>query len=450
MFSSPGKAAAETQAGTPTNYLDLYGLSKSPFGEPDSDDGYILFNSHKRTFELLVGHFVNGHGLIVLGGAEGAGKSRMLAAAGNLAGESGLRIVKLPAPALGLIDAPRLAAAIQAAANSEGADVTDLEAAIRSFLEPPRAVLVIDDIDRLTADGVAALITIVQRSTDGPGVVVATTGNLRNNPGHLELARLARAELSVTHLGPAEVRQYIERSLWIAGGTTRRLIAPDALRLIVARSNGLPGSINRLMETIFTTGFARGESLVTAKTVAATLAPSEGRKRTRQPGRAGTVVQAVAASLLVAGTVAFLYRGFSDVSVPARRPTSPQQLPPPKVERRPVERPKVEQRAELPATPVTPAQIPSPELIGALIKRGEQSLGLGDIAAARLLFQRAAEVGSAAAATALGKTYDPTFQADGADPARAADCYLRAISLGDQQAADLLKRLVARPSGPKR
>ena len=38
-------------------------------------------------------------------------------------------------------------------------------------------------------------------------------------------------------------------------------------------------------------------------------------------------------------------------------------------------------------------------------------LALGDISAARLLYERAAALGSAKAATALGKTYDPAFLA---------------------------------------
>ena len=44
-----------------------------------------------------------------------------------------------------------------------------------------------------------------------------------------------------------------------------------------------------------------------------------------------------------------------------------------------------------------------------LMKRGNEALDLGDIASARLLFQRAAAGGNAAAAVAIGKTYDRNF-----------------------------------------
>ena len=86
--------------------------------------------------------------------------------------------------------------------------------------------------------------------------------------------------------------------------------------------------------------------------------------------------------------------------------------------------------------------------IGWLLARGEAMLGRGDIMAARHLFQRAADHGSARAATQVGKTFDPTFldtQAVGLQPdtARAVAWYRRALALGDKEAMDLLRVLVA-------
>jgi hypothetical protein len=56
--------------------------------------------------------------------------------------------------------------------------------------------------------------------------------------------------------------------------------------------------------------------------------------------------------------------------------------------------------------PKQPAAMDDNE-ISALIKRGNNLLKEGDFAAARLLFERAANAGSAEAALALGSTYDP-------------------------------------------
>jgi TPR repeat protein len=88
-------------------------------------------------------------------------------------------------------------------------------------------------------------------------------------------------------------------------------------------------------------------------------------------------------------------------------------------------------------------------MIGLLTQRGDAALAVGDIIAARLLYERAAAMGSATAATAAGKTYDLNFllRADThgirPDPATAATWYRRAAALGDPQARILLGRLEA-------
>lgn len=89
----------------------------------------------------------------------------------------------------------------------------------------------------------------------------------------------------------------------------------------------------------------------------------------------------------------------------------------------------------------------APAMIAALTRRGDQMLAIGDISAARLLYERAAAAGSGAAALALGRTYDPAAMAQlGArglrpDPETAAAWYRRAQALGEQEAEPLLRAL---------
>ena len=74
----------------------------------------------------------------------------------------------------------------------------------------------------------------------------------------------------------------------------------------------------------------------------------------------------------------------------------------------------------------------------------------GDIASARLFFQRAADEGLADAALAMGATFDPgeltKLKAHGlrADAGEARRWYERAAELGSGEAIDRLKRLGAR------
>ena len=74
-------------------------------------------------------------------------------------------------------------------------------------------------------------------------------------------------------------------------------------------------------------------------------------------------------------------------------------------------------------------------------------LQLGDIASARLFYEEAVSLGSAAAKTALGRTYDPVFLATTRisgpepNPEIAAALYTEALEAGDSAARARLEEL---------
>jgi hypothetical protein len=98
----------------------------------------------------------------------------------------------------------------------------------------------------------------------------------------------------------------------------------------------------------------------------------------------------------------------------------------------------------------TRAQLDDEE-IAALIKRGQDFVRNRDFSSARLLLKRAAEAGSAAAALALGETFDPLvlqqFHEIGVQPdlAQARDWYERAARLGSGAASQRLAKIAAPP-----
>jgi hypothetical protein len=113
------------------------------------------------------------------------------------------------------------------------------------------------------------------------------------------------------------------------------------------------------------------------------------------------------------------------------------------------------------APPASKQSLPTPTLtldnntIQMLIKRGTSLFKDGDFAAARLLFERAANAGSAEAALALGSTYDPSvIKQLGAmsvtpDLDRAVKWYEIATDRGSAEAADRYANLNrARSTGP--
>ena len=89
-----------------------------------------------------------------------------------------------------------------------------------------------------------------------------------------------------------------------------------------------------------------------------------------------------------------------------------------------------------------------PEEIKLLTRQGEQLAATGDLVTARILFQRAAEVGDATAAMALGATYDPNVLAKlgvagmAADVEKARSWYRKAESQGSAEATRRLRALV--------
>lgn len=94
---------------------------------------------------------------------------------------------------------------------------------------------------------------------------------------------------------------------------------------------------------------------------------------------------------------------------------------------------------------VRPAPLPA-AVVALLLQRGEQQAAIGDISAARLLFERAAEAGSPSAALRLARTFDPMFLSAAeatvlSNPAIARRWYARAAELGDREASVRLKAI---------
>jgi hypothetical protein len=86
-----------------------------------------------------------------------------------------------------------------------------------------------------------------------------------------------------------------------------------------------------------------------------------------------------------------------------------------------------------------PAKQAAPQDMSALIAQGKAFFETGDLVAARILFRRAANAGDAAAATAMGATYDPVALAQrglrgvAADPDKARTWYERAKDMGSTE-----------------
>ena len=90
------------------------------------------------------------------------------------------------------------------------------------------------------------------------------------------------------------------------------------------------------------------------------------------------------------------------------------------------------------------------EDMGPLLVRGDTLLSFGDVASARLFYERAVDAGGGLAAIRLGETFDPLFldrvhlRGVRGDPGAALFWYRRARDLGASDAEVLLKALDAK------
>jgi hypothetical protein len=106
--------------------------------------------------------------------------------------------------------------------------------------------------------------------------------------------------------------------------------------------------------------------------------------------------------------------------------------------------------AAAPAAPSDKVRDLDADSIKHLIQQGEQFVASGDLATARQVFRRAAEAGDAAAALALGATYDPGVlakigvQGVGADIAKARGWYEKAREFGSAEAPRRIEMLANR------
>jgi hypothetical protein len=128
--------------------------------------------------------------------------------------------------------------------------------------------------------------------------------------------------------------------------------------------------------------------------------------------------------------------------------TSPVHIEMPAVSPQPAPEPERAVPATLPAAPPVQAlrQL-DPEAIRLLLQQGEQFVAAGDLVSARLVYLKAAEAGNAAAALALGATYDPVVLAKigargiGGDVEKARNWYEKAKAFGSPDAPRRLEML---------
>jgi hypothetical protein len=331
------------------------------------------------------------------------------------------------------------------------------EAAKGAVFPPPTYVF--DDADRLSHVQIEALLDATQAvplsvPTPRAGVLVANSSfpSSRGKPlPDLLKGRLA-AHLRLQQLDRDEIEAFLRYQLPPDGGSN--LLTAQRVALIAITSGGDPAVVNRLAHRMFA---EPGASVAVAEIAAP-------RERWRQ--RAGIFICLGVFALIVSAVGSRDLGGLlgnhvlpqkdnivpdtgmpAQVALPEAPPTAAGSSPagiadPPRaaVDTKAVMEPVGSERPPA-APPSLPAQdSPGPRLsadeIAALVARGDGFLSAGDIASARLFFQRAADAGDGRAAMRMALTFDAAFLDRAGvhglrgDPEQAALWYQRARDLG--------------------
>lgn len=261
--------------------FEHFGLSLPPFETAPDPRLYVPTTTHEEALATLRYAVVARKSCCVLLGESGTGKTllaRIVADgltnrgavlwADDLALTGGAAFVWRSCGA----DAPR-------GSVGAGPDRTALDAWLGSAGRGGGpALLIVDQADRLAPDAWARLERLLAR--DGLRDAPLTTfliglPALRGLLDGPALVRLARRVFRICHLAPldrAQTAEYVVRRLSTAGAGTRRLITPDAVRLVADLSGGIPALINQLCENALLSACAAGRSLITSDDVRASQA----------------------------------------------------------------------------------------------------------------------------------------------------------------------------------
>ena len=273
---------------------------------------------------------------------------------------------------------------------------------------PAGTTLFVDEADRLSD----AKLRMLQA---GAGILIlAGLGTLASR------VRDAGLHLTLEPLGQEAARAFIAEWLALTSRTTADLDSL-AVRPLVELSGGVPRLMSTLLGASAWLAKASGAAVITAAHVqeAAELRsvfpprPVAAPMERRSGGRAWGSV-ALAAAVVIGTGVAVAPRLFPD-RVGGLVDAVVNLAPVRDFETRMSALAVLWASAVLPSpapvatgpASVMPSQALPIETIDSLLRRGEEMVRLNDLAAARLLFRRAADAGSGEAMLALGQTYDP-------------------------------------------
>jgi hypothetical protein len=221
--------------------------------------------------------------------------------------------------------------------NGADSDVGALHERIIDVLLPEgaprkRVLLLVDDAHELDDSTLRAICSPENRDNsdaEWPQLVLASSPEIVEKLAYLECVQSCAA-VRMGRLAPAEVEEYINHRIRLAGGTGGSIFGGDACAAIAQRSNGIPSNINQLCSRVLETGSRRDAKQIDAAIVNAAMDPEETLSDLDTPDRreplaarrlTPMVTWALTLTLIIVAGVGLWYERRRDTQ-PAPRPYS--------------------------------------------------------------------------------------------------------------------------------
>ncbi len=245
-------------------YESFYGLQEKPFSTLPDPDFLFMSKRHRLALTMLEYGIRNGVGFTVLCGEIGCGKTTLVRKLLTTVDDSVTVgwVYMTQAQSGHLLEWVMLAFGQPYAATTR----VELHDRFQRFLLAEygagrRVVLIVDEAQNLGADAVEELRMLSNINTGKDQLLqVILVGqpelrDLLNRPELRPFAQRVGADFFVPPLAPAEVGQYVQHRLRVAG-RQEELFLPDACERIAAATGGVPRSINILCDTALVYGWS--------------------------------------------------------------------------------------------------------------------------------------------------------------------------------------------------
>jgi general secretion pathway protein A len=266
-------------------YLEFYGLTQAPFDI--TPNPRFLFNSakHREAINHLLYGIRERKGFVQLTGEVGAGKTTLCRALlEQLDDHFSTALILNP-----VLNADELMRAI---ATEFGLDVKGLDRMesitaisdhlLQQVLSGKETVLIIDEAQNLTEDLLEQVRLLSNIETDDRKllqIVLMGQPELRerlNSPRLRQLRQRITVRYHLAALRPAEMAQYIQHRLYLAGGTGIPRFTRPALWRIFRYSKGIPRLINAVCDKALLAGFVEQSDRITFRMAGRAIRELEG------------------------------------------------------------------------------------------------------------------------------------------------------------------------------